>query len=270
MNSLIKYFFGVMKEQTINNNDNDKDLDYIKIRNYLRKHSSTIAEDDNLRMKLQRLFYYNVGGGIPIAYLKAKDEAYNNEEYPYYFQNKTREEIINIYNKEVKTKYLIKIYNQDELNNYDIKKNIYLDISLKTFRPVYNENWKKISEEINEVAFDKQKSFYADYLRYYMKYKNFPSFEEFAKFIYNRYQMPVHKDIRIVFENIDKSYENIRNYIRDNNIKFNEVSRIIKLSTKISNRINIEKNLNNLKDDIKNYVSAVIFFKFIILIFIYY
>uniref|UniRef100_A0A6C0EPT7 Uncharacterized protein n=1 Tax=viral metagenome TaxID=1070528 RepID=A0A6C0EPT7_9ZZZZ len=42
--------------------------------------------------------------------------------------------------------------------------------------------------------------------------------------------------------NIDKSYENIRNYIRDNNIKFNEVNRIIKLSTKISNRIMIEKN----------------------------
>ena len=263
MNSLIKYFFGVMKEQTINNinnkndnnndnnnndndnnnnnNNNDNDLDYRKIRNYLRKHSSTIAEDDNMRMKLQRLFYYDIDG-IPIAILKPKDESYNNEEYPYYFQNKTREEIINIYNKEVKTKYLIKIYNQDELNNYDIKENIYLDISLKTFRPVYNENWKKISEEINEVAFDKQKSFYADYLRYYMKYKNFPSFEEFAKFIYDRYQMPVHKDIRIVFNNIDKSYENIRNYIRDNNIKFNEVNRIIKLSTKISNRIMIEKN----------------------------
>uniref|UniRef100_A0A6C0EPQ7 Uncharacterized protein n=1 Tax=viral metagenome TaxID=1070528 RepID=A0A6C0EPQ7_9ZZZZ len=85
MNSFIKYFFGVMKEQTINNNnndnnndndnndndndndnndnndndndnnDNDNDLDYRKIRNYLRKHSSTIAEDDNMRMKLQRL-----------------------------------------------------------------------------------------------------------------------------------------------------------------------------------------------------------------------
>ncbi len=246
MNSLIKYFFGALKEQTTNSknndNDNDNDLDYRKIKNYLRKHSSTIADDEKMRMKLQRLFYYDIDGGIPIAILKPEDEAYNNNNFPYYFQNKKRKEIIDIYNKEVKTKYFIKIYNKNELNDYDIKENIYLDISLKTYRPVYNENWKKISEEINEVAFDKQKSFYADYLRYYMKYKNFPSFEEFAKFIYDRYQMPVHKDIRIVFKNIDKSYETVRNYIRDNNIKYNEVSRIIKLSTKISNRIMIEKN----------------------------
>ena len=254
MNNLIKYFFSAMKEAKNNkddindkdiNDNNDinkeKDLDYRKIKNYLRKHSSTIADDYQLRLKLHQLFYYDIDG-IPIAILKPEDESYNNDNYPYYFQNKQREEIIDIYNKEVKTKYLIKIYNKNELNDYDIKDNIYLDISLKTFRPVYNEKWKEISEKINEVSFDKQKSFYADYLRYHLKYKNFPSFEEFAKFIYERYQMPVHKDIKIVFNNIDKSYENVRNYIKDNNMTSSDVNRIIKLSTKISNRIMIEKN----------------------------
>ena len=259
MNNLIKYFFSAMKEAKNNKddindkdindkdiNDNkdinkEKDLDYRKIKNYLRKHSSKIADDYNLRLKLYQLFYYGIDD-IPIAILKTDDENYKNDNFPYYFQYKTREEIIDIYNKEVKTKYLIKIYNKNELNDYDIKENIYLDISLKTFRPVYNENWRKISEKINEVSFDKQKSFYADYLRYYLKYKNFPSFEEFAKFIYERYEMPVHKDIKIVYNNINKSYDNVKDYIRNNNIKYEEISKIIKLSTKISNRIMIEKN----------------------------
>jgi hypothetical protein len=242
-----------MKEQTINNknnnndndnnndnnnndnNNNNNDLDYRKIRNYLRKHSSTIAEDDNMRMKLQRLFYYDIDG-IPIAILKAEDESYNNEEYPYYFQNKTREEIINIYNKEVKTKYFIKIYNKNELNDYDIKENIYLDISLKTFRPVYNENWKKISEEINEVAFDKQKSFYADYLRYYLKMHYFPTFDDFINFVYHKYQMPLHKDIKVAFNNIEKSYEDVRNHIKNNNMSYEDVRKKLMKSIHILNR----------------------------------
>jgi hypothetical protein len=243
MNNFIKYFFSAMKEAKNNkedDNNKEKDLTYRKIKNYLRKHSSNINDDYQLRLKLQKLFYYGIDD-IPIAILKPEDEIYKNDNFPYYFQNKTREEIIDIYNKEVKTKYLIKIYNKDELNDYDIKENIYLDISLKTFRPVYNQNWKKISEEINEVSFDKQKSFYADYLKYYLKYNNFPSFQEFIKFIYDRYQMPVHKDIKIVFNNIDKSYNNVKDYIRNNNIISKDVSKIIKLSTTISNRIMIQQ-----------------------------
>jgi hypothetical protein len=127
------------------------------------------------------------------------------------------------------------------LNDYDIKNNICLDISLKTFRPVYNENWKKISEEVNEVSFSKQKSFYADYLRCYLKLQYFPSFEEFTEFIYNKYQMPVHKDIKIVFDNIEKSYQNVKEYIKTNNYQFKYIRRIIKLSTSINNRILMEK-----------------------------
>lgn len=247
MNYLKSFFCSSKKEDNKENTkeDNKEDFknekNYRRIKNYLMKNTSTIADDYNMRLKLERLFYYDIDG-IPIAILKSSDESYNNEEYPYYFQNKTREEIIDIYNNEVKTKYLIKIYNQDELNDYDIKKDIYLEISLKTFRPIYNEKWKEISERINEVSFDKQRSFYADYLRCYLKIKHFPSFEEFMKFSYNKYKMPVHKDIRVVFNNIDKSYEKVREYIENNNMTFKDVSRIIKHSTKISNRIIIEKN----------------------------
>jgi len=246
MNYLIKRFFGSSNKEDFKE-DNKEDFknkkDYRRIKNYLRKNTSTIADDYNMRLKLERLFYNDIDG-IPIAILKPENEyeTYKNEEYPYYFQNKTREEIIDIYNNEVKTKYLIKIYNKNELNDYDIKKDIYLEISLKTFRPIYNEKWKEISEKINEVSFDKQRSFYADYLRCYLKIKHFPSFEEFMKFSYNKYKMPVHKDIIIVFNNIDKSYEKVREYIENNNMTFKEVSKIIKHSTKISNRIIIEKN----------------------------
>ena len=239
----MKIFFGSLKEDLKNKKDDNNDLnlkDYRKIKNYLRKNTSNIADDYEMRLKLQQLFYYDIDG-IPIAKLKSSDECYNNDNYPYYFQNRTREEIIYIYNKVVKTKYLLKIYNQDELNDYDIKQDIYLDISLKTFRPVYNEKWKEISEEINEVSFDKQKSFYADYLRCYLKIKHFPSFEEFMKFIYDKYKMPVHKDIRIIFNNINKSYEKVRDYIENNNMTFKDVSKIIKQSTSISNRIIMEK-----------------------------
>ena len=39
----------------------------------------------------------------------------------------------------------------------------------KTFRPIYKENWKEESEKINNVEFVKHRSFFAEYLRYYLK-----------------------------------------------------------------------------------------------------
>jgi hypothetical protein len=238
MYNFIKYIFDLSQQPKNKVDDITKDLDYRKIKNYLRKHSSTIYDDYQMRLKLQQLFYYDIEG-IPIAVLKPENECFNNN-YPYYFKNKTRTEIIDIYNKEVKTKYSLKIYNQDELNDYDIKPNIYLDISVRTFRPFYIENWKEISEKINEVAFNKQKSFYADYLRCFLKLRKFPTFNEFIIFIYDKYQMPVHKDIKIVFNNIEKSYENIKDYINTNNITFEEIRNTIIQSTNISNRIIME------------------------------
>ena len=219
---------------------NNNDLDYKKIKNFMRKHSSTVIDDYELRLKLLQLFYYDIDG-LPIAKIRLNEDNFKN--FPYYFNKKNKNEIIDIYNKEIKSKNksLLKIYTLEELNDYDIKNNICLDISLKTFRPVYNENWKKISEEVNEVSFSKQKSFYADYLRCYLKLQYFPSFEEFTEFIYNKYQMPVHKDIKIVFDNIEKSYQNVKEYIKTNNYQFKYIRRIIKLSTSINNRILMEK-----------------------------
>lgn len=215
------------------------DLNYKKIKNFLRKHSANIADDYQLRLSLLKLFYYDINN-IPIAKFKPENEI-NYSEYPSYFKNKNRLEIIDIYNKEVKSKSPLKIYTQDELNDYDIKNNNYLEISLKTFRPIYNENWKKISEEKNEVSFDKQKSFYADYLKCFLKLSYFPSFNDYIKFIYNKYKMPLHKDIKIVFDNIENSYEIVKEHIKNNNIDYKEIKNKIKFSTSIPNRILLEK-----------------------------
>ena len=43
--------------------------------------------------QLYQLFYYGIDD-IPIAILKTDDENYKNDNFPYYFQYKTREEII--------------------------------------------------------------------------------------------------------------------------------------------------------------------------------
>lgn len=52
--------------------------------------------------------------------------------------------------------------------------------------------------------------------------------------------MPVHKDIKIVFNNIEKSYKDVKEYIKNNKMTFEEIRRVIKLSTTISKRILIE------------------------------
>ena len=214
------------------------DLDYRKIKNYLRKYSSTVGDDYQLRLSILRLFYYDING-IPINKLKPINEI-NWFSYPYFFKNKTISEIVDIYNKEVKTKSFIKIYTEEELNDYDIKEDICLEISLNTFRPIYKEDWKKISEEVNEVSINKQRSFYADYLRCYLKLRYFPSLPEFIKSIYNKYQMPVHKDIIIAFYNIENSYKDVKEYIKTNKMTFKEIRKIIIKSTPIPNRILIE------------------------------
>lgn len=213
----------------------EKDLDYRKIKNFLRKHSSNVGDDYQLKKLLLQMFYYDIDG-FPIAKLKQEIEI-DLSKYPYYFQNKTRNEIIDIYNKEVKSSSLIKILTEEELNDYDIKDNIRLDISLKTFRPVYNKEWRKISEEVNNYPMDKQKSFYAEYLRCYIKIHNFPTFHEFLKYLFNKNHLPIHKDIKIVFDNIENSYKEVKEYIKKNNMTYEEVRKIIINSTPIKNRI---------------------------------
>ena len=89
----ITNFFGYFKEKKNTNNkidDATKDLDYRKIKNFLRKHSANTDDDYQLRLRLLQLFYYDIDG-IPIAKLKPEEDIYKNNNYPYYFKNKTRE-----------------------------------------------------------------------------------------------------------------------------------------------------------------------------------
>ena len=217
------------------------DLNYRKIRNFLSRRCSNIDDEFAVRKFLLGLFYYDING-IPIAIIKPEKDI-NWDKYPYFFKSKPKEEIIDIYNKEVKSKYFkdLKILDKDELDDYDINPDVSLEISLKTFRPVYKDNWREISEKVNNVEFKKQKSFYADYLRNYLKIKVFPDFDDFLKYLFKVYQTPVHKDIRIVFNNIENSYKDVKEYIKINNIQYNDVKKIIKKSTKISNRILMEQ-----------------------------
>ena len=216
-------------------------LNQRKIRNYLRKFSSTIGDENNLRKLLLKLFYYDIDG-IPISVIK-KEEDIDWNNFPQIFKLLRKEDIIDIYNKEVKTNYFkeLKILDEKELDIYDITENNLLEISLKTFRPVYKENWKKLSEEVNNISFDKQKSYYSIYLRLYLKHQYFPDLNVFIKYIYYKYQIPIHKDIKIIFDNIENSYKDVKEYIKINDLNFNNVKDIIIKSTNIQNRILMEK-----------------------------
>jgi len=220
-------------------NENDKlDLTYRQIKNYLRKNISNNNEND-IRNKLLCLFYANINY-IPIS------RTITNEEYeeiiktfPPYFKDVENSIIIHIFNGQVSPRKPIEItYN---FNDYTITDDTYLEISVKTFRPVYNENWKTETENVNKINYKKQISFYADYLRFYLKSKKFPTYDEFLRFIYNKYKMPVHKDYDNVFKILTKSYEPIFKYIEDNKLSYNDIKKIIVKSANIKNRIEIEK-----------------------------
>lgn len=216
-------------------------LNHRKIRNYLRKFSSTIGDENNLRILLFKLFYYDING-IPISIVK-KEEDIEWNNFPKIFKLLKREDIIDIYNKEVKNNSFkeIKILDENNLDVYDITENNLLEISLKTFRPVYKENWKELSEDVNKISFDKQKSYYSIYLRLYLKLQYFPDFNDFIKYIFNKYQTPIHKDIKIIFDNVKNSYKDVKEYIKINDLNFNNVKDIIIKSTNIQNRILMEK-----------------------------
>jgi len=215
----------------------------LKLKNYLRRFSSNIGDENSMRMLIFKLFYYDIDG-IPIAKIKQEDHI-NWDNFPRLFKLVPREDIIEIYNKSVKTSYYkeLKILDEKDLDLYDIKPNTSLEISLNTFRPIYKDNWKELSEEINNISFDKQKSYYSIYLKLYLKLRYFPDFNDFIKYIYNKYQSPVHKDIQIIFENIEFSYKSIKEYIKINDMNYNDIKEIIIKSTNISNRIDMEKTI---------------------------
>lgn len=218
------------------------DLNHRKMRNYMRRQISN-NNTNHLINRLFCLFYSNING-IPINKL-INDDEYKNaiNQFPHYFSlidDKTR--IIEIFNKEVSPKKPLNInYDCYLYDSYDIKDDNYLIISLKTFRPIYDENWKECAEELNETPFNKQQSFYADYLRYYLKFKEFPSTElDFITYIYYKYNKPVHKDIHIAYKNLNKSYEPVKDFIKEKGLTFNQVKEIIVNSTSIKKRIEIQ------------------------------
>ncbi len=214
-------------------------LDERKIINYLRKNASNNENQNKIRNKLLSLFYKTIED-IPITTTIDNYEELL-KEFPNYFQSKTREEIIKLFNDEVCPKKPI-IYNYSSVEDYDIKSNNYLEISNKTLRPLYEDDWKEKTKNLNGITIEKQQSFYADYLRYYLKFKKFPEFKEFINYLYYKLNRPVHKDIAIVFENIEKSYNPIKDFIKNNNLSFKEVKAIIIQSTPIKIRKELQVN----------------------------
>ena len=213
-------------------------LDERKIINYLRKNASNNENQNKIRNKLLSLFYKTIED-IPITTtIDSYKELLN--EFPNYFHSKTREEIIKLFNDEVCPKKPI-IYNYSSIEDYDIKSNNYLEVSNKTFRPLYEDDWKEKTKILNGISMENQQSFYAEYLRYYLKFKKFPEFKEFLNYLYYKLNRPVHKDIAIVFENIEKSYNPIKDFIKNNNLSFKEVKAILIQSTSIKNRKELQK-----------------------------
>jgi hypothetical protein len=213
-------------------------LDERKIINYLRKNASNNENQNKIRNKLLSLFYKTIED-IPITTTIDNYKELLNE-FPNYFHSKTREEIIKLFNDEVCPKKPI-IYNYSSIEDYDIKSNNYLEVSNKTFRPLYEDDWKEKTKTLNGISIENQQSFYAEYLRYYLKFKKFPEFKEFLNYLYYKLNRPVHKDIAIVFENIEKSYNPIKDFIKNNNLSFKEVKAILIQSTSIKNRKELQK-----------------------------
>ena len=221
-----------------------------KIKNYFNKQlgngNSSGNDNSNFRNKLMCLFYSNINM-VPIA-KEISQEEYNLiiTSFPDYFTSVSKKEILNIFNNEVSSKKPLYI-NYNFIYNYDIKDGNVLPISPKTFRPIYTDNWKEEAENTNGILIKYQLSFYADYLRYYLRFKQFPSFDEYLLFIYNKYKKPVHKDILNAYNNITKSYEPIHTYIKTNNLEYKEIKKTIIKSASISNRIEIQNKTNDLK-----------------------
>jgi hypothetical protein len=218
-----------------------EELNYRKIKNYLRKQLSKYNEN-LIRSKLLCLFYSNINN-IPLA-KKIDNDEYKTiiNDFPYYFKDIDREKIIEIFNKDVSSKKPLDV-NYDiyiKFYNYDINENNYLEISKNTFRPIYEENWKEKTEKINNIEFKYQHSFYADYLRYYIINKKFPDLIEFISYIYNKYKKPIHKDILNVFKNIEKSYNPIKKYIEENNLDYEYIKDCINKSSSIIKRIEMQ------------------------------
>jgi hypothetical protein len=144
------------------------------------------------------------------------------------------------YNKEIK--YDIEFKN-DWSEKYIIPTINPLEISLKTFRIVYNPNWKELAVNDNFVSVDNQISAYNDYIKFFLRFQHFPTFNEFAKYIYNKYKKALHKDFNNIYIEVSTSYNKVREYIEDNNLTYVDVKKIILDSCRINDRIHIQESI---------------------------
>lgn len=222
---------------------NEKDLKYITIQKVI---ASMIKNNYEKKMKcLLNSYIYDY---IPID-IEINNKEYNNilDELPNYFKKLNKNEILYIYyNKNI-------IYDQiiDEeykfTNSWDLNYRVInldpLNISLKTFRPFYVENWKEISLKCSNVSVDKQISGYNDYIRCYLKYKKFPDYKTFLLYIYNRYNKPIHQDLSNIYNEVVLAYDNVRDYIKENDLIYEDVKKILLNSCKIIDRIRIQNEI---------------------------
>lgn len=142
-----------------------------------------------------------------------------------------------IINNENNVNYLFK----KSWHNYDLN-NDGLEISLKTFRPYYYSNWKELSYNIHKIDVDEQISGYNDYIKYYLSFKKFPDFNEFALYNYNKYKKPIYNKLYDdIFKIVQQSYKKIIDYIQDNNMSYNDVKKILLNSCSIADRIRIQE-----------------------------
>lgn len=125
--------------------------------------------------------------------------------------------------------------------NYEVKSINPMNISLKTFRPYYVENWKELSYDISNINVENQVSGYNDYIRCYIKYHKFVSYDEFELYVFKKYKKPVHTDLKTIYNEIYISYNNVRDYIEKNNLNYEDVKDILLKSCSIKNRIIIQK-----------------------------
>jgi hypothetical protein len=165
------------------------------------------------------------------------DKEVNEEEYnnilkllPPFFKRLDKKKLLEYLNIEFKKSW-----------NYEVKKITPMFISLKTFRPFYVDNWKELSYTISNINVKYQVSGYNDYIRCYIKYHKFVSYEEFELYVFKKYKKPVHTDLKTIYSEIYISYNEVRDYIEKNNLSYDDVKDILLKSCSIKNRITIQK-----------------------------
>lgn len=223
------------------------DLTYRKIKNYLRKNLSN--NETVIKKNLLSLYFDNINS-IPIfKRINENSDKYNIaiNKFPYYFKEVNRDKIIEIFNKDVSPRKPLNVNYDEEFEsryNYNIEGNKYLQISAETFRPYYYDDWKVRASLINKIDITRQHSFYADYIRYFIKNNKFPTFTEFITYIYNKTNIPLHKDILNVYTNIYDSYICVLSITKLNN---EEIKKRILLTTSINRRKELQEDYYNSK-----------------------